>query len=173
MHRSLAVSILVSIFCICRPGDLSAEDVESSTRVWDFDSIAPADLANSSPAREVYMAEMQANNHWNAHDLEGFFDGFWNSPQLLVVQDGEAIEGYQKLYEKFKEGYADRDRMGKIHFERVKIRMIDPDIAFALIVWTVNYDNTVHATVGTNTEYLEKFDNGWKVISSHASNGEL
>jgi hypothetical protein len=173
MHRSVAASILVLIFCFFRPEDLSAEDIGTSARIWDFDSIAPADLANSSPAKDIYMTEIRANEKWNAHDLEGYLDVFWDSPQLLIVQDGEVIEGFRGFYEKLKDGYVDRERMGSSHLERVKIQIVDSDIAFALIIWTINYGHTGRATVGTNTEFLQKFDDGWKIISSHATYGDL
>jgi hypothetical protein len=173
MHRSFAVSILVSILCFCWSGGVSAEDIGISLGIWDFDSIAPADAANASLAKEVYTTEILTTERWNAHDLEGYLDHFWNSPQLLVVQNGEALEGFQQVLLKYKEGYADRERMGSSRLERVKIRMIDSDIAFALTVWTINYGHSTHATIGTNTEYLQKFPTGWKIISSHASNGDL
>jgi hypothetical protein len=161
MHRSVAVSILVSILCFCWPGGLSAEDIGTSLDIWDFDSITPADATRSSPAKEVCLAEIRGNEKWNTHALDGFLDGFWNLPQLRIVQDEVMVEGFQNLCEKYKEGYADRERIGSARLERTKIQLIDPNIAFAPNIWTINYGRINHATVGTGAESLRKFGNGW------------
>jgi hypothetical protein len=83
------------------------------------------------------------------------------------------IEGFQKLSKEFKEGYNDSQLMGSWRLERVKIRLLYPDLAFVFAVWTIQYGVTNHSTVGTNTEYVQKFEDGWKIVSSHASNGDL
>jgi hypothetical protein len=171
MVRSLVIFALVALAGSI-PTRQSFAD-ERDVQIWDLDSISPPSTWTSSPAKEVYSLEVRAQDSWNAHDLNGYLSCFWNSPNLLIVENADVIEGFQKLSKEFKEGYNDAQLMGSYRLERIKVRLLYPDLAFVFAVWTIQYGVTNHSTVGTNTEYVQKFEDGWKIVSSHASNGDL
>ena len=40
-------------------------------------------------------------DRWNAHDIEGHLQVYWNSPELLVVVDAEQFNGWQQLHDSY------------------------------------------------------------------------
>jgi hypothetical protein len=175
MHRSVAVSILVSILCFCWIADLSAEDFESSPRIWDFDSIAPdsTSLNVNSSAREVYLVMVRMIEQWNRHDLDAYLENYEKSPRLTIVVDSETIVGWEVLRDRYRHGYSDVEQMGQSSLSRVKVQMITPDLAFALSYWTVTFPRSKSVVVGINTDFLRRFSGEWKLIISHTSTAEM
>jgi hypothetical protein len=146
---------------------------EKDLQMWDFDSISPPSTWISSAANEVYALEVQARDQWNAHSIKGYLDCFWSSSDLLIVENGDAIEGFQQFSKVYQQNYSDPRLMGSCRLERVKVRMLYPDLAFVFAVRTIEFSLTNRSTIGTSTRYVEKFKDGWKIVSSHTSNGDL
>ncbi len=144
--------------------------------VWDFDSITPASTSTSSKmesSHEVYDFLVKMVNRWNAHDLDGYLACFWNSPSFVGVFDSEVYIGWHELQTKYKAGFGNPEDMGAITPTRVQVRMVKEDLALALTRWTVTLPRPGHTLVGVDTNYLQKFDDGWKVISAHTSSTEM
>jgi hypothetical protein len=175
MRCSVAASILISIICFCWPQNLSAEDIETSSGIWDFDSIAPQPESDQpdSPAKTVYKELSEMIEQWNIHDLDGYLEHYWKSPRLAVVVDSGVYIGWQELRDTYKRGYADVNQMGSAKLSRVKVQLIHPDLAFALSYWTVTFPNSKNVVVGINTDFLRRFDNGWRITISHTSTADM
>ena len=64
---------------------------------WQRDSL----LANSDvvkpDAQQVYEVLLKMLDRWNAHDMEGYMEVYWMSPELLVIVDSEQFNGWQQL----------------------------------------------------------------------------
>src|SRR5271165_6470898 len=144
--------------------------------VWDFDSITPtpgptpSDEASTQQVTDVLVKMV---TRWNAHDLDGYLDCFWKSPDLVAIVDSEVNLGWQKLHDSFKKGFPDLEQMGVITPMRIQIRLVKDDLAFALTRWTMTFPRSTHALIGIDSALLQKFDNGWKVISAHTSAAEM
>ena len=60
-----------------------------------------------------------------------------------------------------------RNEMGVLSLERVKIQSLGPDLALALNWWTVRCgDRNFYST---DTAVFRKFPDGWKVVTDHAT----
>jgi hypothetical protein len=59
--------------------------------------------------------------------------------------------------------------MGFIQPERIKVKLLKPDLALTLSWWMVSFPSSKQTVVGSSTMNLQKFDDGWKIIASHAS----
>jgi hypothetical protein len=108
-------------------------------------------------------------DRWNAHDIEGHLEAYWKSPELLVVIDSEQFNGWQQLHDSYVNAYPDRNGRGFIDPKRIKIKLLKPDLAFALTWWSVSFPNSKQKVVGNTTMDLQKSDDGWKIIASHTS----
>src|SRR5271157_1073153 len=149
---------------------------ERPPQVWDFDSITPTPSpipSQKSSPQEVYDVLVKMMTRWNAHDLDGYLDCFWKSPDLVDVVDSEVNLGWQKLHDSYKSGFHNTDEMGVITPMRIQVRLIKDDLAFGLTRWTVRFPRSTHALIGIDTNYLQKFGDGWKVISAHTSTTEM
>ncbi len=155
--------LMVSIVC-------TAEEREPD--FWDFDSITPTPGPTpfkKSSSQQIYDVLVRMMTRWNAHDLEGYLECFWKSPELVDVIDSEVNLGWQKLHDSYKDGFQNPEEMGMITPMRIQVRLIKDDLAFALTRWTVRFPGSTSALIGTDSNYLQKFDDGWKVISAHTS----
>jgi hypothetical protein len=143
---------------------------------WDYDSIAApsnSPFAQRLDVGEVNRALLGMVERWNAHDLDGFLDYFWKSPDLTVVTDAQQYSGWQELHDSYMRGFHNRDEMGELLPSRVQIRMVRPDLAFALTYWTIRFPVSKHISVGIDTSYLQRFGSDWKIISVHTSMADM
>jgi uncharacterized protein (TIGR02246 family) len=140
---------------------------------WQFDSL-PANSSVSKPDdQQVYEILLKMLDRWNAHDIEGHLEVYWNSPDLLVVVDSEQFNGWQQLHDSYLNGYPDRNSMGFIDPQRIQVKLLKPDLALALTWWSISFPTSGQKVVGNTTMNLQKFDDGWKIVASHTSTTEM
>jgi uncharacterized protein (TIGR02246 family) len=140
---------------------------------WEFDSLRANSSVFKSDAEQVYEILLKMFDRWNAHDIEGHLEVYWISPELLVVVDSEEFDGWQELRNSYVNGYPDRNAMGIIEPKRFQVKLLKPDLALALTWWSVSFPSSKRTVVGTTTMNLQKFDDGWKIVASHTSTGEM
>ena len=108
-------------------------------------------------------------DRWNAHDIDGHLEAYWKSTQLLVVVDSEQFNGWLQLHDSYVNGYPDRDSMGYISPARIQVKLLKPDLALALIWWSISFPKSKQKVVGNTTMNLQKFGDGWKIVTAHLS----
>jgi uncharacterized protein (TIGR02246 family) len=140
---------------------------------WQFDSLRADSRVSKSDTQQVYEVLLKMLDRWNAHDIEGHLEVYWNSPELLVVVDAEQFSGWQQLHDSYLNGYPDRNAMGFIQPKRIQVKLLKPDLALALTWWSVSFPSSKHTVVGNTTMDLQKFDDGWKIVASHTSTAEM
>ena len=159
----LAISALV--FCL----PVMAQE----RNAWQFGSL-PANSSVSKPDdQQVYEVLIKMLDRWNAHDIEGYMEVYWKSPELLVVIGSEQFDGWQQLHDSYFKGYPGATAMGFVQPKRIQVRLLKPDLALALTWWTINFPSSNQKVVGDTTMNLQKFDDGWKIVASHSSTSEM
>jgi hypothetical protein len=144
--------------------------------IWDFDSIAAPFVPTTSAqvaAKQVYEMQVALTEKWNAHDLDGFLAYFWNSPRLIVVDDGDAVMGFEELSARYHRSFSDPARMGRMTVARVRVRMLGPESAFVLTHWTIGSPFSKIVVVGMDTSYVQRIGTEWKTTSIHSSDVEM
>jgi uncharacterized protein (TIGR02246 family) len=167
MGSTGAKTLLIAVAALMWAGTASA---------WDYDSIASdpqTGIAQSADVEQVRQLLARMVELWNAHDLERYLDCYWNSPDLLVVIDSQQNSGWQELHDSYMRGYHNRVEMGHVIPSRLQIRLAKPDLALALFYWTVNFPTSKHIVVGIDTFYVQRFGNGWKIVSDHTSTADM
>jgi len=138
-----------------------------------FDFIGPNSSVSKPDARKVYEVLLKMLDRWNAHDFDGYLEAYWNSPELLVIVDSEQFNGWQQLHDSYINEYPDRNAMGFIQPKRIQVKLLKPDLALALTWWSVSFPSSKQKVMGNTTMNLQKFDDGWKIVASHASMAEM
>ena len=136
---------------------------------WQLDSLPTKSSASVSDTQQVYGILLKMLDRWNAHDIDGYMQVYWKSPELLVVVDAEQFNGWQQLHDSYINGYPDRVMMGFIQPKRIQVKLLKPDLALALTWWSVSFPSSKQEMVGNSTMNLQKFDDGWKIVASHTS----
>jgi uncharacterized protein (TIGR02246 family) len=164
-------SFLLGTFCCFFVTTLHAQNAPSYG-TWGFDSnkqstAQTAPESDPSDYQKVYSLLVAQADRWNAHDLDGYLDTYWKSPDLLLVVEGEQLKGWANVVATYHRGYTNLDEMGSITPERIQIQMVTPDVAIALDWWTAHVKRS--KILGTSTMVFRKFDDGWKVVVGHTS----
>ena len=141
---------------------------------WQYDAVMPEHLSDSTGPT---AADINAINdllakladRWNARDIEGYLSAYWNSPQLLVVSGDEQVRGWQALRDSYKDGYPDPMTMGLMQYSRIQVKFSKPDLALSKTSWSLTYPNSNGQVVGDTTLNLQRFNDGWKVISAYST----
>jgi hypothetical protein len=139
---------------------------------WDFDSIAqppaaPTDLYRT--ARQVADAELYLYERWNSHDMEGYLDCFWKSPDLSLIVDADRYTGWEELRDQYLRSYRNPTDMGHITVSRLQVLLLEPDVAVAVIEWVLASPSPHHTLIGLDTDILRRINGAWKVAGSHGS----
>jgi hypothetical protein len=136
---------------------------------WQLDSRPANSSASVADTQQVYGILLKMLDRWNAHDIEGYLEVYWKSPELLVVIDAEQFNGWQQLHDSYINGYQDRVAMGFVQPKRIQVKLLKADLALALTWWSVSFPSSKQEMVGNSTMNLQKFDEGWKIVASHTS----
>ena len=140
---------------------------------WQFGSLPANSSVYKPDDQQVYEVLLKRRDRWNAHDIEGYMQLYWKSPELLVVRSSEQFNGWQQLHDSYVNGYPRSTAMGFIRPGRIQVRLLKPDLALALTWWSVTFPTSKKPIEGNSVMNLQKFDDGWKIVASHTSISEL
>jgi len=104
---------------------------------------------------------------WNAGDIDGYMKGYWNSDSTVFLSGGDLTRGYSGVLSRYKKAYDTRDKMGKLEFAELQVRMITPTLGVAMGVWRLHRVNDQPR--GRFTLLVEKKLEGWRIIHDHTS----
>ena len=139
---------------------------------WSYDSLHGQSQNQAQPTEEQQIAALLARmvDRWNAHDIDGYMDTLWRSPDLLCVLDGEEVMGWENLLTSYLRGYPDRTAMGSVFVERTRVQLVSADVATAMDWWRASFGRNTHSVYATSTYLLRKFpQDGWKIVVVHTS----
>jgi uncharacterized protein (TIGR02246 family) len=136
---------------------------------WQLDSLRANAGVTKPDAQLVYEVVLKMLDRWNAHDIDGYLQTYWKSPDLLVVVDSEQFIGWQQFHDSYVNGYPVRTAMGFIQPKRIQVKLLSPNLALALTWWSVSFPSSNQPVVGDSTMNLQKFDDGWKIVASHTT----
>lgn len=138
--------------------------------------ISPVFSAAKNSAEQAKSAVQQVlqrqQDAWNRHDLDGFMEGYWNSPELTFFSGAKETAGWQSTIERYRKTYQSEGReMGKLEFSDLRIEALGRDAAFVRGAWhlTMADGKTPH---GLFTLIFRKFPEGWKIVHDHTSAAE-
>lgn len=118
----------------------------------------------SAEIRRVMDAQVAA---WNAGEIEGFMQGYWNSPELVFVSGDNVTKGWQPTLDRYKKNYDSRAKMGTLAFSDLQIEVLSKDAAKVLGSWALAREKDTPK--GKFTLIFRKFKDGWKIVHDHTS----
>jgi beta-aspartyl-peptidase (threonine type) len=118
---------------------------------------------------EIEQVLRAQQNAWNAHNLEGFMEGYWNSPDLTFFAGDQIASGWDAALARYRRTYQGQGKeMGKLEFSDLRIEPLGSDAAFVRGAWHLSMSDgkTPH---GLFTLVFRKCPGGWKIIHDHTS----
>ena len=104
---------------------------------------------------------------WNNGDIDAFMEGYWKSDSLQFMSNRGVSRGWQATLDGYKKGYPDREAMGTLRFEILKIKPLT-EIYFVV---TGRYFLTRKGgnLEGVFTLIVKKIDGKWVAIYDHTA----
>ena len=104
---------------------------------------------------------------WNRGDIDGFMQGYWNSPDMTFVSGDNVTKGWQPTLERYKKSYNSREKMGILSFTDLEITLTSKDSAVVLGRFTLVREKD--KPTGMFTLNFRKLKEGWRIIIDHTS----
>lgn len=130
--------------------------------------ISSAVQADDEADVRAVLATQQAA--WNRGDINGYLAEYWQSPQLRFASGAKVTYGYADTAAGYRQRYDSKAKMGELRFDLLEVKMLGDRSALVFGRWHLQrHDDEPH---GLFTLVLEKFADGWKVISDHTSSAD-
>ena len=118
----------------------------------------------TTPAQAIRAMLDQQVIDWNRGDLDAFATGYKNSPDILFM--GPRISrGYAQMLDKYRNGYATKEKMGTLSFTALEVQPLDE--RFATVTGNFHLERTSAGGGNADGYFLlvvEKTPAGWKII---------
>lgn len=105
---------------------------------------------------------------WNAGDLENFMKGYWKSDSLMFIGKTGVTYGYNNTLENYRKGYPNRDAMGILKFNILKVERIAVDAYFVVGKWHLTREKAGDVE-GHYTLLFKKIKGEWVIVADHSS----
>ena len=124
--------------------------------------------ASVSGTDEAIRAVMQSQvDAWNHHDLEGFMNGYWRSPDLTFFSGTTETKGWEPTLERYRRSYqSEGHAMGTLSFNDLQVQSLGPDAAFVRGQFHLVMPDGKQPH-GVFTLVFRKFPDGWRIIHDH------
>jgi ketosteroid isomerase-like protein len=128
-----------------------------------------ATIANVSFSQEKAIEKILFDQvaAWNAGDVDGYMKGYWNSDSTVFLSGGNLTRGYSGVLSRYRKSYDTREKMGKLEFAELQVRMATPTLGVVTGVWRLHRAND--QPWGRFTLLVEKKPEGWRIIYDHTS----
>lgn len=168
MRRTIK-PVFLALFLLVAAG-ASPVAASSSDPLSTFDSVAsPPSADEQSSAQQINVLIMRQVAAWNSQDIEGFMAAYWRSPKLVYLDDGQQFFGWDQLYANYMNAFSDRTLMGYLEAQRVRVQMLEPDMAYVLLWWDMLMGRPRTKVVGTSTLVVRRLAGEWKIVASHTA----
>lgn len=132
-----------------------------------FVSVSFAQGSEEKSKNQILKVLNEQTAAWNRGDIEGFMQGYWNSPEMTFVSGDSVTRGWQPTLDRYKKSYDTRSKMGTLSFSELEIKMLGGKAAVVLGRFTLVREKD--KPTGLFTLSFRKFKNGWKIILDHTS----
>jgi ketosteroid isomerase-like protein len=103
---------------------------------------------------------------WNNGDIEQFMEGYWKSDSLMFIGKNGIKYGWQTTLDNYKASYPDKEAMGKLNFEIIKLE-VNGSSAYMLGKWKLlRKEDTPN---GYFTLYWKNIEDKWVITIDHTS----
>jgi len=118
---------------------------------------------------DVIKVLLRQEAAWNRGDLDGFAEGYKNSPDTLFINT-QVQRGYDSMLAAYHRNYPNKEAMGTLAFSDLEVHPLGD--GFALCIGRFHLERSKKA--GGNSDGLfslvfEKTPAGWKIVVDHTT----
>lgn len=131
--------------------------------------LLPALLLASGAAEIRALLDQQVKD-WNRGDLTAFLRGYDRSADLTFSGRSGVSRGFDAVEARYRENYPTAEKMGKLRFSEIEVRMLGEN--HALVLGRFELERTAAGggpARGRFTLVLAKRPAGWRILHDHTS----
>lgn len=116
--------------------------------------------------KHMLVSQIEA---WNHGKLEGFMQGYWQSPELEFFSGATVTKGWEPTLQRYQQRYQGQGKeMGHLEFQDLKIDVLSRKAAVVTGAWqlTMSDGKKPH---GLFTLIVKRMPGGWKIVHDHTS----
>lgn len=115
---------------------------------------------------------MRQQDAWNAGDIDAFMEDYVQSDTLRFTSGASVRYGWDGALERYYTTYPDRDAMGELTFDDLKVDVLSEEWALVFGSWHLKRGGAYEDIGGRYTLLMHREDTGWKVLYDHTSQGD-
>ena len=105
---------------------------------------------------------------WNRGDLEGFMEGYLDSPEITFYSGTQKRSGHEELFLRYRTRYQSEGKdMGRTTFKNLEIDFLGP--AAAMVRGEFHLESSTEEFGGLFTLIFKKSVEGWRIVHDHTS----
>ncbi|MFN5136025.1 MAG: YybH family protein [Chitinophagaceae bacterium] len=105
---------------------------------------------------------------WNTGNIDQFMKGYWQSDSLMFIGSSGITYGYDATLKNYYKRYPDRDAMGQLTFNILKLNRISNDSYFVIGKWFLKREK--NGDIGGHFTLLwKKIKGEWVIVADHSS----
>lgn len=99
---------------------------------------------------------------WNRGDLDAFLTHYRQSDDLTFTGGGSTTRGWAAVRANYKTRYPTPERMGRLEFDRLEVRVLGDEAALVLGRWCLRHDGDSRG--GTFSLVFQRIENRWVIV---------
>lgn len=104
---------------------------------------------------------------WNNGDLDSYMLGYWKSDSLKFIGKSGINFGWKKTLANYKKSYPDKNAMGNLLFEVIRLDFFTEDTAMMTGKWIIEREADILS--GYFTLIWKKISADWVIVYDHSS----
>ncbi len=100
---------------------------------------------------------------WNQGDIHSFMLGYWQSDKLQFSSRDVTTYGWVNTYKKYQKNYPTNEKMGKLQFEIIDLKLKSDTTAIVKGKWELIRSSS-KSLAGGFVLTFQKFNNDWLII---------
>jgi ketosteroid isomerase-like protein len=119
---------------------------------------------------DVTKVLLKQERAWNRGDIDGFADGYKDSPETLFIGASGIQRGFVSMKENYKRNYPTKEAMGQLTFSELEVHTIDEKVAVCIGRFKLERSKKNGGNAeGLFTLIFEKTESGWKIVVDHTT----
>jgi ketosteroid isomerase-like protein len=132
-------------------------------------TLAACQPVDRPDTRDILAVMQEAQDGWNAGDLEAYMGSYWQSPELRFAGGARVSHGWEEVLKNYQASYPDRAAMGHLRFSEMQVDLLSGKDALVFGRWQLTRQDD--QPQGLFTLHLKRLDAGWKIVADHTSSG--
>ena len=161
MRKPLLLSLLIPILLIAQTQAPAPSQTEPRGA-----KLEEAREQIEEAVKHLLVSQVEA---WNKGNLEGFMQGYWQSPELTFFSGASATKGWQPALDRYRQRYQGEGKeMGKLEFQDLNIDLLSRRSAVVIGRWQLTMSDGKRPH-GLFTLILKRMPGGWRIVHDHTS----